>query len=187
MEIQVFSILGTFPEFKALIKPLTKLRYISPFNGFPFNVLTFTLPKTFFLRAIICSKNSGLNCSGGRSSKFCNLFSFVKGLTIVEQSRSLKYALINLRILFLGSCKFLVPSKTFSKYSLGVIFSPLSSISCKEKSRHTQRKEGNRLDNSSGSVSVSPALSRMNFDKLITKFKFCKALSSIPPMELYKK
>ena len=83
MDNQVFSILGTLPEFKAPIKPLIKFKYISPFNGFPFIVFTFTLPNTFFLNEIICSKNSGLNCSGGSSSKFCNLFSFVKGLTIV--------------------------------------------------------------------------------------------------------
>ena len=37
----------------------------------------------------ICSKNSGLNCSGGRSSKFCNSFSLVKGFTIVAQSYQL--------------------------------------------------------------------------------------------------
>ena len=105
----------------------------------------------------------------------------------MEQSLSLKYALINFLILFLGSCKFFVPSKTFSKYSFGVIFSPLSSINCKEKSLKTHKKEGNKLDNSSGSVSVSPLFNLINLDKLITKLRFCKALSSIPPTELYKK
>ena len=104
----------------------------------------------------------------------------------MKQSLSLKY-LINFLILFLGSCIFLVPSNTFSKYSLGVIFSPSSSINCNEKSRNNHKKEGNKLDNSSGSVSFSLFFNLINLDKLITKFKFCIALSSIPPTELYIK
>ena len=58
------------------------------------------------------------------------------------------------------------------------------SINCKEKSLKTHKNEGNKLDNSSGSVSVSPLFNLINLDKLITKFKFCKACSSIDPTEL---
>lgn len=94
------SIAGTAPLFIAVTYERIKSQYIYPDNGLPFIIFGLILLSIFFLKLITYSKNSGLNLSKSKFSKFYKLLSFVNGLTNVIQSLSLKNVDNNLLILF---------------------------------------------------------------------------------------
>lgn len=98
-----------------------------PDNNLPFNTFGLILLRIFLRNDITYSKNSGRNWSKSNLSKFCRFSSFVKGLTKVIQSRSLKKAYSRRRTLFFWSTCSLNPFwrlRARSKYSLDVIYSP---------------------------------------------------------------
>jgi hypothetical protein len=95
--------LGTAPLLMANTYDSAKEASIYPFSFLPLITLGFTLLITFLLNCMTYSTKSALNSSSSMPTKFYKFSSFVSGLIIVQQSRSLKKLFINLRILFFDS------------------------------------------------------------------------------------
>jgi len=140
-------------------------------------------------RVWICSTNSGRNWLRSMSAKFYSCSSFVKGLIIVQQSRSLKKDFNSRLILFFCSTisenPFWGPS-AFSRYSLEVIGSCSESTNYKVKSRTTHIKLGKYWANSSGSTSSfkPPDFTWIFLVRFITRDNYERAFSSIEPILL---
>ena len=154
--------------------------YILPSKSWFLNFFGVKRCRIFFRSWRTCSTNSGRNSSSSNFYNCCNLDSFTSGRTKVMHSLVLKNAVNNRLILFLSSMSSEKPfckAKALSRYSLGVMVSPLPLINCKEKSLTTQQKDGKYWANYSGSTSSSSecALIWMFLLKFTTKLKFCKA------------
>lgn len=145
MYYQAFSMLGTAPLLIDITYDWAKLASIGPDSFLPFSILGLILLMTFLLRVITCSTKSALSSSNSIFIRFCKFSSLVRGLIMVQQSRSLKNCFKSLLILFFCSTLSEKPfwfSNAFSKYSLEVICSPSLSTSCKVKSLTTHMKDG---------------------------------------------
>lgn len=147
---------------------------------------------TFLRKVCTCSTNSGLNCSRSISARFWSWSSLVKGLIMVQQSRSLKKLLSKRLMRFLLSTISEKPfwgESAFSRYSLLVMGSWSASINYNVKSRTTHINDGKYWAYSSGSWSslTPPALIWICLVKLITSESWLSAFSSMLPTELYMK
>lgn len=124
IKLHAFSIFGTDPLLIAVTYYLASSTNMLPFKTFPFNSLTLTLLRIFFLTFLTCWTNSGLRDSSLSFDKLCNYFSFANGRIIVSQSRSLKKVRRWERMLFLATMLSEFPfwsRRALSKYSFGVI------------------------------------------------------------------
>lgn len=159
--------------------------------NFPLRVLGLTFLKILCLRLVIWAKNSGLSFSSERFQRDQRSFSSSVGLTIVQQSRSLKKFRIRRLMRFFFSTLSEVPFyslNALSRYSLEFIALPYQSKSFNAKSLTTHMNYGKYLATSSGSASSAFCFFIYNyFDRLMIKDKFQSAFSSIVPIELYTK
>jgi hypothetical protein len=132
------------------------LRYILPSSSWFLNFFGFKRCRIFLRNCNTCSTNSGRSYYIYSFYNCCSFDSFTSGRTSVMQSRCLKKDVSKRLMRFLSSMSSEKPfcnANDLSKYSPGVIVSPLPLINCSEKSLTTQQNEGKYSLSSSGSTS----------------------------------
>lgn len=143
MKVHVSTIFGTAPELIAAIYFCTTITYYFPviLLWFEVNLNSLRVDFILFRNYMLWLTNSGLNSSIGIWSRFWSLFSSMSGFTRVKQSLWEK-AVVIVFLILIFCCYLVLVVRAIYKYWCGVKVLPLSSISCKEKSRTTQMNCG---------------------------------------------